>query len=56
MKNEEIKKFLFYKRMIKKSKEKLIDDFNDKMENLLEAEAKINEELKKLNYQGEKDV
>ena len=48
MSQEEIKRLLFYKKMIKKSKIELIEDFNELMSNLIEVDKKIDAELKKL--------
>ena len=48
MSNDEIKKLLFYKRLVKKAKIELIEDFNELMSNLIEVDKKIDAELKKL--------
>lgn len=48
MSKEEIKKLLFYKRLVEKSKLELIEDFNELMSNLIEVDKKIDAELKKL--------
>lgn len=48
MNKEEIKKLLFYKKLVEKSKIELIEDFNELMSNLIEVDKKINAELKKL--------
>ena len=48
MNKEEIKKLLFYKGLVEKSKIELIEDFNELMSNLIEVDKKIDEELKKL--------
>lgn len=47
MDKEEIKKLLFYKRLVEKAKEELIEDFNELMSNLVEVDEKIDAELKK---------
>ena len=48
MSNDEIKKLLFYKRLVEKAKIELIEDFNELMSNLIEVDKKIDAELKKL--------
>lgn len=48
MSNDEIKKLLFYKRLVEKAKIELIEDFNDLMSNLIEIDKKIDAELKKI--------
>ena len=48
MNKEEIKRLLFYKRLVKKAKTELIEDFNELMSNLIEVDKKIDAELKKL--------
>ena len=48
MNKEEIKKLLFYKKLVEKSKIELIEDFNELMSNLIEVDKKIDAELKKL--------
>lgn len=48
MSNDEIKKLLFYKRLVKKAKIELIEDFNELMSNLIEVDKKIDAELKKM--------
>ena len=48
MNKEEIKKLLFYKRLVEKAKIELIEDFNELMSNLIEVDKKIDAELKKL--------
>lgn len=48
MNKDEIKKLLFYKRLVEKAKIELIEDFNDLMSNLIEVDRKIDAELKKL--------
>lgn len=48
MDREEIKKLLFYKRLVKKAKIELIEDFNELMSNLREVDKKIDAELKNL--------
>lgn len=48
MSNDEIKKLLFYKRLVEKAKIELIEDFNDLMSNLIEVDKKIDAELKKI--------
>ena len=46
MSQEEIKRLLFYKRLVEKTKLELIEDFNDLMSNLIEIDKKIDAELK----------
>lgn len=53
MSNDEIKKLLFYKSLIEKSKAELIEDFNEMMQNLIEVDKKIDAELKKLKGKGQ---
>ena len=48
MSNDEIKKLLFYKRLVEKAKIELIEDFNELMSNLIEVDKKIDAELKEL--------
>lgn len=48
MNKEEIKRLLFYKKIVKKAKIELIEDFNELMSNLIEVDKKIDAELKKL--------
>ena len=48
MKKEEIEELLFYKEFIQKAKLELLEDFNDKMNNLIQAEKIVELELKKL--------
>lgn len=48
MRREKIKKLLFYKKLVEKSKIELIEDFNELMSNLIEVDKKIDAELKKL--------
>lgn len=48
MSNDEIKKLLFYKRLVEKAKIELIEDFNELMSNLIEVDKKIDAELKKM--------
>ena len=47
MGKEEIKRLLFYKMLVEKAKEELIEDFNELMSNLMEIDKKIDAELKK---------
>ena len=48
MNKEEIKRLLFYKKIVEKVKIELIEDFNDLMSNLIEVDKKIDAELKEL--------
>lgn len=48
MNKEEIKRLLFYKKIVKKAKIELIEDFNELMSNLIEVDKKIDAELKKM--------
>lgn len=48
MKKEEIEELLFYKKFIEKAKMELLEDFHDKMDNLLQAEKIVEVELKRL--------
>lgn len=48
MNKEEIKKLLFYKRLVEKAKIELIEDFNELMSNLIEVDKQIDAELKEL--------
>ena len=48
MKKEELDELLFYKKFIKKAKLELLEDFNDKMNNLIQAEKIVERELKRL--------
>lgn len=48
MKKEEIEELLFYKKFIEKAKMELLEDFHDKMNNLLQAEKIVEVELKRL--------
>lgn len=48
MTKEEIEELLFYKEFIKKAKLELLEDFNDKMNNLIQAEKIVESELKRL--------
>lgn len=47
MKKEELDELLFYKKFIKKAKMELLEDFYDKLNNLVQAEEIIEQELKK---------
>lgn len=48
MKKEELDELLFYKKFIEKAKLELLEDFNDKMNNLIQAEKIVELELKRL--------
>ena len=48
MTKEEIDELLFYKEFIKQAKLELLEDFNDKMNNLIQAEKIVELELKKI--------
>ncbi len=50
MEKEELDKLLFYKKFIEKAKIELLEDFHDKLNNLVQAEKIIELELKK--YKG----
>lgn len=50
MKKEELDELLFYKKFIEKAKMELLEDFHDKLNNLVQAEKIIELELKK--YKG----
>lgn len=47
MDKEEIKKLIYYKKIVRKAKKELIEDFNNKINHLNEVEEQLNEELKK---------
>ena len=49
MDKEEIKRLIYYKKIIKKEKKELIKDFNNKIDHLNKVEQEINEELKGLD-------
>ena len=48
MKKEEIDELLFYKKFIEKAKMELLEDFYDKLNNLIQAEKIVELELKRL--------
>lgn len=50
MKKEELDELLFYKKFIEKAKMELLEDFHDKLNNLVQAEEIIELQLKK--YKG----
>ena len=47
MKKEELDELLFYKKFIEKAKMELLEDFHDKLNNLVQAEKIIERQLKK---------
>lgn len=47
MKKEELDELLFYKKFIEKAKIELLEDFHDKLNNLIQAEKIIDLQLKK---------
>ena len=47
MKKEEFDELLFYKKFIEKAKMELLEDFHDKLNNLVEEEKIIELQLKK---------
>ncbi|MBQ3298598.1 MAG: hypothetical protein IJA94_06705 [Bacilli bacterium] len=51
MDKEEIKRLIYYKKIIKKEKKELIKDFNNKIDHLNKVEQEINEELKRLRLE-----
>lgn len=48
MKKEKLDELLYYKKFIEKAKLELLEDFNDKMNNLIQAEKIVELELKRL--------
>ena len=48
MKKEELDELLFYKKFIEKAKIELLEDFHDKLNDLIQAEKIIELELKKI--------
>ena len=48
MKKEESDELLFYKKFIEKAKMELLEDFYDKLNNLIQAEKIVELELKRL--------
>lgn len=48
MKKEELDELLFYKKFIENAKIELLEDFHDKLNNLIQAEKIIELELKKI--------
>lgn len=47
MKKEELEELLAYKKFIEKAKMELLEDFHDKLNNLVQAEKIIEMQLKK---------
>ena len=47
MKKEELEELLTYKKFIEKAKMELLEDFHDKLNNLIQAEKIIEMQLKK---------